>query len=74
MQQAGHHQANLVAQQIKEDINHHLEARDSQVFSMLQSFPDLASSCSGSSTQKMLPQVIKQMLNLMAHSLKFYAC
>ena len=52
MQHAAYHQVNLVAQQIKEDINHRLEARDSQVFSVLQSIPDLTSSSSGSSTEE----------------------
>ena len=55
MQQAGYHQANLIAQQIKADINTHLEERDSQVLAMLQSIPDLTSSSSGSTSEEEKP-------------------
>jgi len=55
MQQAGYHQANLIAQQIQADINAHLEQRDSQVLAMLQSIPDLTSSSSGSTSDEEKP-------------------
>ena len=56
MQQAGYHQANLVAQQIRSDINTHLEERDSQVLAIFQSIPDLISSSSGSiSEEEVIP-------------------
>jgi len=55
MQQAGFHQANIIAQQIRADINTHLEERDSQVLAMLQSIPDLTSSSSGSTSEEEKP-------------------
>lgn len=55
MQQEGYHQANLVAQQIKTDINTDLESRDSHVFAMLQSMPDLTSSSTSSTSEEEAP-------------------
>jgi len=55
MQQAGFHQANLIAEQIRSDINTHLNERDSQVLAMLQSIPDLTYSSSGSTSEEDTP-------------------
>ena len=55
MQQVGYYQVNLVAQQIRSNINTHLEERDSQVLAMFQSIPDLISSSSSSISEEEVP-------------------
>jgi len=51
MRQAGYHQANMVVEQIKEEIDSHLQARDSEVLAMLQSIPALTPASSSSSVE-----------------------
>ena len=48
MQQAGHHHANSLAQQINSNIENQLSQRDSQMLAMVQSIPGLVESSSQS--------------------------
>ena len=55
MQQVGYYQVNLVAQQIRSNINTHLEERDSQVLAIFQFILDLTSSSSSSISKEEVP-------------------
>ena len=52
MQQAGFHHANLVVNQIKDEITSHLQTRDSEFLAMLQTIPSLVSTDSSSSEEE----------------------
>ena len=52
MQQAGFHHANLVVNQIKDEITSHLQTRDSEFLAILQTIPSLVSTDSSSSEEE----------------------